>query len=358
MSTKIGNARYGGEFKKRNWFKLKDGESAFRILPPLGSLADAGRWSAFYSVHYGYKNSQEKMRPFVSPLVKNKQTKMVEVRDFALERLDTLKAELNKAKEAKDQPMIERLSKLVGGMKPVYNLDSNHYMNVVDTQGNIGVLKLRHRAKLVLDNAIRKLRDGGVDPLSVENGRFFVFTRSGMGLDTTFQVSVLQEERNIEGIGKVYIDKPHVLTTEIINRLGTEAAELDKLFKKPTSEEVERIVKGGAKAVDEILDATSNSEDDTPDSEYQEPTATVVTSSLNVGIPATGHTVTTQPTTPTTAVVHTTPTAVASTPAPTPPAATISQPTSVNSGLVQNITTTAQKIENQSDDEFLRSLGL
>ena len=37
---KIGKAKYGAG--KKTYFKLKDGDQTFRILPPLGDLADDG----------------------------------------------------------------------------------------------------------------------------------------------------------------------------------------------------------------------------------------------------------------------------------------------------------------------------
>jgi len=51
MSIKIGKAKFGAQNQQRKYFKLKDGEQAYRILPPLGELADQGRWSIFHSVH-------------------------------------------------------------------------------------------------------------------------------------------------------------------------------------------------------------------------------------------------------------------------------------------------------------------
>jgi hypothetical protein len=258
---KIGKASYGGV--KKNYYKLKDGESVFRVLPPLGDLADSGRWSMFYNVHYGYKNSKGQLRAFQSPLVKNRKTKMVEQADAALERIEKLKVAFEEAKKSGNKELVAKLDKLVG-QKGQYNLDNNHYMNVVDTQGNIGVLKIRHRAKLALDAVIKTLRDKGVDPLSVEDGRFFVFTRSGMGPDTTFQVTVQKRQIQVEGLGTVEQDIVHKLDESLISRLEKEAAQLDKLFKRPTSAEVARIVSEGASAVDEILDAKEGVEETPP----------------------------------------------------------------------------------------------
>lgn len=258
----FGKARFGGN--QRNWFKLKDGDSIFRVLPPMGDLQEDGRWSQFYKIHYGYRNSDNKMRTFESPEVRNRNTKMVEVRDAALERIIHLKAKLD---EAKDEDLRQKLLKLVGGTKSQFNLDSNHYMNVVDLQGNVGILKIRHKCKLALDAAIKKLRDAGVEPLDPQTGRYFVFSRSGVGRDTMYSVSVYKKKLHIDGVGEVEKDFTHQITDDLAKRLlkekadGTfeykEAARLDMLFKRPTAAEVERIVLEGSSAVDEILDKAS-----------------------------------------------------------------------------------------------------
>ena len=255
---KIGKAKFG--FTQKKYFKLKDGESTFRILPPLGELADDGRWSMFYKIHYGYKNTKGKLRIFQSSLVKNRKSGMVEVPDAADQRIKDLKAKLEQAKSSGNKQAVEALGKLVSGQKPMYNLDSNHYMNVIDTQGNIGVLKLRHRAKTALDVQIKKLREKGIDPLSVDNGRFFVFTRSGMGLDTSFQVDIQQEKLTVQGVGEVNRDVVHKLSDELISRLGEEAAELGKLYRALTADEIQRIVDttdlatGQSPVIDELFD--------------------------------------------------------------------------------------------------------
>lgn len=253
---KLGKAKYGGDFVPTKYWKLKDGESTYRILPPLGDLADDGIWSVFYKVHYGYRNTSGKMRVFQSSLVTDRKTKMIEVPDAALERIERLKSELEKAKAAGNVPAMGKFKDLL----QMYNLDNNHYVNAMDSQGNIGVLKLRHRAKQALDAAIKKLNASNIDPLSPDDGRFFTFTRTGNGLDTTFQVAVAQESLTVPNVGEVKRDLTHRLTPEIIARLGKEARELHKLFKKPTADEVARIVResdinsGKSRAVDEIFD--------------------------------------------------------------------------------------------------------
>lgn len=353
MSDIFGQSNYGGNYTKKNFWKLKDGESVYRILPALGELAKEGRWSVFWKVHYGYKNSAGKLRVFESPLVKNNKSKMIEVPDAALERIEKLKAQFEEAKKTGNKELIAKLDKLVG-QKGQFNLDSNHYLNVIDKAGNIGILKIRHRAKVALDATIKKLRDKGVDPLSPDNGRFFVFSRSGMGLDTTFQVEVLKEKVHVEGHGELERDLVHKLTTEIANRCGSwqangtfrygEAANLLTLYKKPTSEQVARIVKEGAKAVDEILDTRANDNagnDDVSDEEAED-------ASQAQSAPVAATTPNSSP------VAATQPAPVQQVFQAPAPAVTTTQ----TFAEAPKATVSAPAVAEQSDEDFLKSLGL
>lgn len=366
MAIKTGKAKFGGDYVKRKYFKLKDGECSFRILPPLGfnGAEPDGKWSQFYNVHYGYANSKGEMRVFQSSLVKNRKSKMIEAGDAALDRINTIKAEVEKAKASGDKAREQKLLELAGGQKSKYNLDNNHYLNAIDEAGNIGILKLRHRAKLALDVEIKRLRDKGIEPLDVETGRIFVFTRSGMGLDTTFKVDTKKKRFNVDGVGEVEQDIVHVLTEDILGRLEKEAAQLDKLFKRPTSAEVERIVKesdlltGRSRGVDEILDAKQDSaaqaepdvEDEGEDPAADTRTAVNTTGSVaavntTVAAPATQ----TQATQPTAAAAPSTATTEAAKPATTTaaPAVTIGSAPKA----------TAQVVTEQTDAEFLASLN-
>lgn len=343
---KLGNARYGGQ--KKQYFKLKEGDSTFRILPPMGDLADEGVWSLYYRVHYGYTNAAGKSRPFESSLVKN-QKKMIEVADAAVERLDKLKAKYDEAKKAGDKKTLEAVGKLVGEQKSRYNLDNNHYMNVIDTQGNIGVLKLRHTAKKALDIEIRKLRDKNIDPLAVDSGRFFTFTRSGMGRETTFSVKVATKTITVPDVGEVEQAIVHKLDESIIARLKNEAVELQKLFKKPTEAQVAQIVAesnlstGASPNIDEILgykkeEAAGDGDD--VDGSADDVSANTETTQQAASESEVSTKVETKTEAKPAAMVETKAEVKAETKKAAPAA------------------TTAQKVADMSDDEFLNSLGL
>jgi hypothetical protein len=245
----IGSANYeknGG--KRREFFKIKDGEQIYRILPPLGSMAKSGRWSKYMSVEWGYADSTGKKKPFLNIRQVNRKTNMVEVESEAHLKREELKkqqvaavAAFKAGKITKDQ--LDQLNKIVMN----FSLENKHYVNAIDGSGKIGILKIGHKLKLAIDDLIKAQMEKGVDPLSVDNGRFFVITRSGRGLDTTFSVSIRAEKIIHAELGEVFKPIVHKLDQATIDRLKTEAmdlGDLDKLYPTLTEEEVKRVVRG------------------------------------------------------------------------------------------------------------------
>lgn len=256
---KIGKARVGSVSTKK-YFKLEKGDNVYRVLPPLGDLADKGVWAVYHKVHYGYRglpgpDGKARMRPFASPEVVNRQTRMVEVTDAAKERIEKIKQALSEARDRGDTESMKQLSNLVR----TYNLDAKWYVNALNLQGEIGLLKIPHKAKQALEAEIQRLRQEGVNALDAENGRYFVFQRTGEGRDTQYQVKVYKQKIEVPGLGMVDKDMPHSLTEDVVTRLDTESHKLDDLFRRPTAEQVVRIVKEGASAVEEILGRNSQS---------------------------------------------------------------------------------------------------
>jgi hypothetical protein len=254
----IGSANYEKNgFKRREFFKIKDGEQVYRILPPLGSMAKLGKWARYMRVEWGYADLTGKKKPFQDVREVNRKTGMVEVESEAHIKREALKKQHEAGKAAfkagkisKDQ--LDQLNKIVMN----FSLENKHYLNVIDKNGKIGILKIGHKLKLALDSEIASLRSKGVDPLSVDNGRFFVITRSGYGLDTTFGVKVYSELITHAELGQVERPVIHKLDAGIIGRLATEAmdlADLDKLYPSITSEEVKRVVLGTPSDVSEVF---------------------------------------------------------------------------------------------------------
>ena len=266
---KLGKSKFAGD--KKEIFKIKDGDNVFRVLPPMGNLAELGVWSKHYRVCWGYKDSSGRNRPFVSPRVMNFNTKMVEVDCAAFNRTEKLKRQkdelVKKAKEFAQnrQPIPEDLKKEIEKAKELvmrFNIDSKHHMNVMSQDDKIGLLKLANRGMTALRTELQRMEASGVDATGVEGGRFMIIHREGTGLDTAYSVKEYKEQVQTEEWGLVDKSVPHTLTSATINRLDGEAFELDNIYPMPTPEEVAEIVAAyevseieGSLVVDRILGA-------------------------------------------------------------------------------------------------------
>lgn len=345
----LGKAKYGSG---KNVFKIQDGDNVYRILPPMGKLAKAGKWHQYYRVEWGFKNSAGRNRPFQDVRKVNFQNKMVEVESAAHLQREALIAQKT-ALVAKlranptDTALLNQVKEVTESIKR-FNLDAKYYMNAIDLSGKIGLLKLGSRAFKALKAEIDKLRKTGVDPLSVENGRFFNFNRTndtGNFQDTAYQVTVYQE--NVQINGKTYReDKTHVLDQSIIDRLSDEAYELSGMYPEVTPAQVERMVKEGTPAVDAILGSGNEQGQADDDGEA------VDTSSVSA--PAAAPAQQAAPA-PVAAAPQEVPVA-ATVPASSPIAATqIQTPVSTPTPTVPAAVVAASK--DLSEDAFLRSIG-
>lgn len=233
-----------GESGKTHWFKFpKEGGSlVLRVLPPYGSLKASGRWSQYYVTHFGYRDTKGKLRTFESPEVINRSNRMIEVADPAMERIKALRAAQEKAKIENNTELVKK----IGEQLRVFNAKKAHYMNVIDMDGKIGVFSIPHKMKMALDAKIKELQQKGVNPLSAQNGRFFVFTRTGTGVNTVHQVDVYRDPSTDQQVSST-------LTLEIAERMQSEGVDLGKLYVKPTPEEVAEIVKANGGAVIEAV---------------------------------------------------------------------------------------------------------
>jgi hypothetical protein len=247
----FGEAGFGGGGKKTHWFKFpKEGGSLIlRILPPYGSLKNSKTgWAKYYAIHFGYRDTKGNLRPFQSCEVVNRNTKMVEVADPAVERIKKIKMAQDKAKLEGNEDLVKKL----GEQLKVFNVKKAYYMNVMDLQGKIGVISIPYKMKEALDAEIKALNAKGINPISANDGRFFVFTRTGFGANTTHKVTVYKEQVTMNGM-EVEIDKKHALTPDVGSRIQSEGADLGKLYIAPTPEEIARIVSGTASDLEEVF---------------------------------------------------------------------------------------------------------
>lgn len=263
----MGTANYDGNGPKKKRFQIEDGDNVYRILPPLGSLAEKGHWSKYWSVVWGYK-SNGKNRPFHDCRVTNYRTRMVEVESAAFIKAEKLKKFYNelKEKEKSGESVNPDMMKKAKEMTRTFNIEGKHYMNVVNLKGEIGVLKVGAKGKQLLEEEIKKLVAKGIDPLSAENGRFFNIFRSGTGMNTVYQVTEYREEKEMNG-EIVSVSKVHKMDNAFIARLKSEAFDLGTLYLKPSADQVEAIVGGADFDAVMGLDNGSDQGDDAPEQE-------------------------------------------------------------------------------------------
>jgi len=253
MAMKLGKPKH--EQNTKNYFAFRKDQNTFtlRILPPMGELAESGKWSVYHRVEFGHTGTDGRMKPFLSPRVVNYDG-MVEVESQSHIRREQLKTKMEAAKASGDLATQEECNTLLRK----YNQDAKHYMNAVDLQGNVGLFKIGHRGYQALKAEIDRIRKtDGVEPVGIENGRFFVFSRSGKGRDTVYTVQEYKQKQEMIGPNgdKIVADVTfnHSVDEKLLNKLETDAFELNKVYPTVTAEQEARIVNEGAVAVDEIL---------------------------------------------------------------------------------------------------------
>lgn len=220
----FGIPNYGGNNDTTYWklLRLKSpdiskGETVFslilRLLPPMHSLAESGKWAIYFGQHFGYAgNGKEpgkaRQRPFGCIKKEDFRTKMVTVACDACDAIDHRREERDareaeyKAAGKSESEIRELLGPLTDWLKR-HNCDRKWFINVMDQQGNFGVLQISHTLKKVLDEKMRSLREeDGIDPMLPDQGVWFKFTRMGK-FPVQDNVEVLTESVKVEGVGNV-----------------------------------------------------------------------------------------------------------------------------------------------------------
>jgi len=250
--TFASGSKLSSERTKTNYWKIKEGTQTYRILPAYGTLAhNPAKWNQYYAVHYGYRGTDGKMFVFASPeKVKyvDGKTRMIEVADPAKERIERAQAQLKKAEEDKNEELVKTLKNFLFQ----HNLEKKYHMNVVDLNGNVGVLAVGRRTKDLLEALIDKeKKESGIDILAPNTGRFITFTRSGTGMSTVHSVALYQKTEMQNG-KKVSFDVEHILDANFASKVQANGRDLGALYVTPTPEEVGMMVTQGAPAVDAV----------------------------------------------------------------------------------------------------------
>lgn len=261
-----------GSKQKTEFRSIENGDNIYRILPALSKFGTSNKWAYYYAIHFGYKGTDGKQIPFVSPEVRNFKSGMIEVEDPALERVRITEANYeatkNKILEIKKDPTLSdaikdekigALSKTLKNLvelKKQYNMQKRYHVNAVDLDGNVVKLEMPGSAKKDLQIAIDKLKEQGIDALSPTEGRYFVFNRTGEGFGTKYTVSEYQKDVYVESLKRTVKDvfiEP--FSEAMLAKINAHAVDLANIYTvRPTAEEVAYLVANESpQVVDQVL---------------------------------------------------------------------------------------------------------
>lgn len=269
-----------------NRYKLKvpanKGETTslvLRILPPYGNQQDTGRWSLYFSVHFGFEGRDQRdatktsARPFLCVEDKDMRSGMTRAtcpmcEHIAMhkERLKRKEAELVAAGKTKEE--VKLLTKDLNDWLRKYNIDRKHYMAVMDEQGKFGILTISHTLKKKLEARITELhKDQNINALDLSTGVWFRFTRQGIGLETEDDVHAVTE--TFRENGKTFTSvKMAPLTDQQIDTALEVLPSLETMVTRISRDQVARLTEcsGDPEEVDHIFNANSLSSNRTSSS--------------------------------------------------------------------------------------------
>jgi hypothetical protein len=248
MSIKIGTASdlvttshgTGKEFvqkpkKVSNYFNIKEGDNVYRLLPPVGDLAESGTWWVKSVVHWGYRNSQEKSRTFKClgkgcpecAFIKNTQ----EALTAAEKALPPKPTENDKAKV-----------KFLTGVLKEHNLQITYCVNALSQENKIGLLSLKTTMWKTFGSIFEnKWKPKKIHPASVDRGVWVNFSKQGSGPTAILGVTDVKKTVMVDGEAAEVTDI-HVLNQDTLNRMELEAFDLNKVSFTLTTEQVQRLV--------------------------------------------------------------------------------------------------------------------
>jgi hypothetical protein len=276
MSDGFGKPRYGNNTSLNyKTFDIKTDKSGgtvsyvFRILPPIKKCAETGEWAKYHSIHFGYGGvdqkdpTKTKQRPFKCVEQLNWKTKMVIHECPECNLINQKKTELEELlTELKTNPsntddIIENATKDLKDWIRAHNLDRKWYINVMNTSGELGVLRMSHEMKKLLELKIQKLvKEESIDPLDPDQGVYFRFTRTGYRLEAQSEIEPETESVRDSATGRTMRSvKLAPLTEAQKSQILQTCPDLNDVVRIISDRQIELLTQcsGDPESVDEIL---------------------------------------------------------------------------------------------------------
>ena len=229
MGNEFGTANVNGSSEGFESFSLvklktpkKEGETTelvARLLPPMKSYSETGKWGFYYKQHFGYYGTnpnnpaKNRARPFacVEELDSDRNVVVACPECEMIESKRKLKQQLlNKGEDANS--LNDWLFR--------HNLNCKVWINAMTPEGKFIVLQLTHKTvKTVLKPFLKKLDEKfNTNALDPHKGVWLKFTRTGVGRDATDKVECDTETRVLEDGTEAEVRKMSCLTPEQIQK--------------------------------------------------------------------------------------------------------------------------------------------
>lgn len=241
MTMKMGSSSFDGGYQKTEYFKLEGGkDNVYRVLPPIFSLADQGKWAQYHATHSIWIDK----RPYHFACIEERDRDkniIVECPFCAQRRAAEAKLETVKANLTKEQ--IEAFTK--AHIDP-FKVDKKFYLNVINQANVPGLLDLGVKAFEALRGLLKGFYDkNGIDATSANNGYFLNFKKNQAykgDRNTTYSVEFYQNAHRDDHGNIVVRYVNHTITPELINEMSVKSKDLATLFTRISKAEIEMLV--------------------------------------------------------------------------------------------------------------------
>ena len=238
----IGKATYGrqgGFGGGGTWFKIEDNkDNIYRVLPPIKSMAAAGKYAKFYATHRGFRGSDNKQKPFLCIEEKDFKSQVIKVHCPVCDKVAELEALLKdyKARGAPDEDVRKYRDQNIFP----FQAERKYYLNVVNQENKIGILPITSKMFKALEALAQEQEKLGRDITGLE-GVFLNFKKQTRfkGDREAIHTPVIYMIPTNDGAFRY---ASHTITPEFGQRIMAEAADLGNLFKTLTGEQIAQIV--------------------------------------------------------------------------------------------------------------------
>lgn len=232
----------GGRQIKR--FKVTDGSHIFRILPPFGTNHN-GVPSRQIQLHWGYSKKDGTKSPLPCSYPQEGHCPICDM-------VKSMTAEAEALYDTKtkkgDKESYDRIMKDAGE----YKVRRTYLLNAANKKGEIGILEI---VKTPMEELVKLMKayanKYGKNPVSLTQGLWFVFSRSGKGFDTEYEVETSKKMVDLGGGEQAEKPDTDALPQNIVENYEKLAYDIHKMYPPVSSTDLAKIMAGAP--VDEVV---------------------------------------------------------------------------------------------------------